>query len=1008
MPDLRTREQIDAFLSGGPTNMIGQAAAQAPTGTVAAPFQLPSNLTPAEVGALGGGRFKTQADIDAFLDRPDTAPISTPGGTVMGEAGRVAQGVGSIVKGLPFDPEAYRQKNEMPGVPLDSQGGGPAWLRAKVALIPDKEGKLKYLQGELGSQQVREDNRGGFIIRENRPGGPVDISLDEYRLSFSDLGELFSEAGFQTLGAGLFTKIASLSPLLKGAMQKAPIVSRAVTSSVGAGAGELVREQLVVEPMLGLPVKWKDSLRNAGTEAALNLGFDMGLATAGKGIMRLVSPLGRRPSKAAIDGVAAEKFFMESGEITEPLLTLAERTGSPGLINAQTVSGAFPWGRRKIEGVVEESMKRKLALQDSFAGVGPDAVFKSQQGLLDALEPVGGEMKRVIHERLAFPVRQAAIDEAQRVINDATTRITGQVLPATKPFQASSALQRDAEIKVLQYRNTRDELYADAKALIGGGTEDVVPIGDLSARASEWVEKNAPSFKQVVEKDTGLVDEAGKALTVTEEQRKYLDVFAPRAVKIARELSSIPQETALSLDHLISMRNTIDDGIKEIRAAVPDLDTRDFISLRGEMTKTIHEGIAKLGPEAKAAYDKAEGFVRETAPKFQLPGVEKLYHQDPNPVEWLRDVMRVSTDDRANQVYYAAREFYGEASPQWEMIKSTIRDDMLSRSLDVDGRIDGKTFVGSLLQFSRTNKQVFDEVFGDAPKLAAEARKAWAGSIFLEKGKITPEDATAILSGSSTKDLDGLMVAQLKADQALRSDIMKKLASGEAGGIPPEKFVSSFINDADNQTVREVMGKLQTTNPEMVEAVERSVLVDLFRKAGRAPDRRFPPTAGQAWQLADPDSLSQLMSVNSEKLQAALSPATLEKLDQFRAVLNAGTISDTAGGAGRLASGGDAARVLKFPAEGGGLFGALHRNANALILASLLTSKTVEKWFGNHAMRALPENEKWAMLFYLTPAITEQLGQYGEEEAAVIGQALNESMARTMRFQQLMGAGHGP
>lgn len=887
------------------------------------------------------------------------------------------------------------------GVPLDTSQGVTGWERFQLSFRREKENQIRFLQKKYGEESVKLDARGDPIVKvlDEDTGKEKFIPIDENKMSLKDFIDVAGAvpelvAGFAAMKGGRKTPKIGTSTGIGGAIRDL-LFSAAGAEAVGAGKD--VTMNLLDAKDADFANVLKERTLMAGTDVVMGAGMNL----FGKALGTVVTPFGSKPGAIQFDAEKAREFFRTVYGIDIPT-TAGDVTGSSFLIRAEAMLKKLPGGSTefaKIQKAQEEAFRR---IQNVALGLAPDA-DEAARAAIASERTIGGEVIAAL-ERKGAPVvagaettKLAAVEATNKALLSEVDKLTPG-MPQLYKSKVGEAIRNKITAVRDAFEGEASAKYEAAKSL-PGGRDRILQPPSLASDAKAILGK-LPA-KDVV-KEVKDFDAYGSPISRTTTGREILKEFVPdRVVGKLQELSGLQKGQKFSLEDLIQMRNEVTNDIKA-GEAIPGVQTHYLGRVRDTLTKAIDESTSALPDGAlKKAWLDANKFYADNVGKFHRQGISGIL-KNPDVPGFVGDSEIVgrltSGTEKANDLFRDMRDFLGDKSPEFGMLKRSIADELLAKSSVVgDKMIDGKAFLTNLQKMFTNNREIAESVFGkDAGELAGFAKMLEASQVsgMIDKGAITEMLKNKPQMIGLINTFDKALKAQDELSVLYRNKILNAISTKKLDevGIEPEEFVTRFFSNPNTsqREVEQVLGQLHD-RPDIVNGIRQKVVQKLFYDAARSPAATDPIRLGtDAMRLPSSESLMKALQdeVSQSKLQTILGQDTYKTMIQFAKAMRPTEVGDKAfAAAGGLSAGAQIGQMFR-----GGDLAYMANFLKYKVASLIITSPGLKQWAGN---RMLSEADKHAMVNAMvasTPFIRELMTDMGEDEAKLAMEQIKGSI----------------
>ncbi len=852
--------------------------------------------------------------------------------------------------------DAYYKSNAAPGIELDTASGGPASDRFSLGWLRDETDRLKSLTKKYpGMVRLSTDGKPIVRITDEATGKARDVLFDERGASAKDLLDIahaIPEVA-ASMGSFFLAKRVGLGR-----------VGQSVSSAIGGQAGGAAMD-VAARTAHDLPVRPTEIASQRLKGVGMDVGLDALLAGSG-GILKGTADtaMGYAPRFLVKNQGEAQRLAIESAKAIkdqfgiEIPLSVAEQTGSKMLAKIEGFAENVQGGPiKKLRGVAEEKMRQ------------------AQESLLRLFDPHAGPLNIPTGEEVgnraltALQAHGKLYDDAVTGAKEATVRAsTDEILSTMDKASLPNRLmeKRDIGAAVRQralamredFQKTGGQLYENVWKL-PGGKDRIFPGTHLAAEAKKLLSTLPPSGNQVSK-----------------------EFVPPDVVGRLNEIIANPK-TKRSLADLKQMRTDVDNAIAQ-GEAIPGVQTHYLGRVRKLLSDEM-ERVTSSIPDGrlKAAWKKANDHYATGRGKFDTIGVAELFKEGdvPGRVGDAQIVGKVlGTAEQANDRYFIMKEFLGQSSQEWKMLKRAMLDDIYEASLD---SVSGRTLdAGKLLnRVDSLDREIRRDLLGG---LESDLR-ASASVLGAAQGKV-PVEVVDKLVGSrplSAGNLHAAIRAEAARDKEYKKGIMQAIKSGGDIKIKPDEFVDRFLSLAGKEEVDEAVAILGR-NPGLMEDIRRKAIEGVFLKAKRQPT----PSDIVRGLHEDP---TQILSGKALLSAMGNSPDDLRKLravlgdDAYNTLVHIGNITAAQGARDALAgSSGSLANqnfLIKLVTQPGAA--SMEYLAKVRLVSALIASPQLRKLTSmTHTPADLSRITD--AVIYSTPVLRSLQETYGDEEMPAV------------------------
>lgn len=777
--------------------------------------------------------------------------------------------------------EGYLAANQEPGVPLDADSGMGALTRLAVGVHRNRMDQLQVLRDMHGTENVRMDTEGNFIVRQPDPatGGQKDVLVDERNLTLRDLLDVTSELPALALSMAT-TKGVPAGSVLKGA----------VRGALGYFAGGTVTD-LATEGALHAP-DTSEILSHRGSEALGNTVFGYafgkvinGLGTLAKMTHVAASDLADLSTAGAMGEVQAGRQAVQErfGIKMEP--TMAELTGNPMAIRLETFLSNIPVARKWILAAWAKQAENERAVQSAFFGGETPNPSATGTSLIDLLggEVAGAETKAV---------------NAASAVRDTGTSMLKQPLKAIPGKSISNATFG-------QRMGTRTEAQ----------------LQSFKARAAEKynLARSAPDAQQPLFDTTPIKD------TVRDIQRNDLikdfsgrPILQPTGLGGPLEdIKKLPEN--VSYFDLVKLRSAIYDRVGSPEPISSEA-TRLLKKAGAAVTAELERGKTILSPDTWAKIKDASQFYKDRVETFYQKGIVELLR--PRTAAGAVDAEAVAEKlirggKGSVTAYNTAKEFFEKPQAVVDMNR-LLRDHVLDAGTDTaTGQLKLEYLAAAV---AKMEPEIVQALFGtskaDLMQVAQNTQLALsAGNV---ASKVPIRSSAAVVDVDALKKLldEGKLNSMSAQRLVTRNDELRDLYANsifaavkrnDLGVVQasPETFVKQFltspaIKEAD---VQRVMSSIYSAgHSTLISDVRRVYLAQIFEDSAKmakgdvaqtiarikgSPLRNLDP---QKFALAFEDPMAR------QRMETILGSDTFKGLQEFATSMGGRVPKDAAGG----------------------------------------------------------------------------------------------------------------
>lgn len=849
--------------------------------------------------------------------------------------------------------ENYRKANQQGDIPLDIDSGTDAWTRLNMALRRAQDDKINYLEGKYGKGSVRLSSSGEPIYRvlDSKTGKPKDVQAREEGTSLDDFVDLAGQ--MPEIAAGIWSAKSGklrLTTQGKGLLPALETVFRMGAGQEGVGAiKDLGTRAIDKEPLRPGEVAEERGKMMLGDVV---VGSTMG--AAGKVLPKLASPFAN-PDTIQFDMKAAQKYFLDKGFALPG--TPGELSGNSFLMRAETMARMQPGSAGPFEKLVAEQNKLLSKIQNIARGLPPEAT-EAEIAARPTAEQTGNQSMEAIGKKVE-PIKKDVETGREKLAQTGTDEITAKTALATGQYpmnvgDVGKQLRETALSKRAAFQAQSSADYSKVYDHPEAG-KYILSADSLSDRAKKLL-SSLPAPETITEKPTGIVDKFGNEILRDEAGQKIMRNFVPPNVLTKLNDLAALKDGKFRLGDLLKMRTEVANDIAQ-GEAIPGMNTHYLGQIRDMLTDTIKDELGKLdSPELKNLWETANSNYAKGVKPFQQAGISEIY-KEPEQSSFLGNnqlVERAMDGTKGADYFSAYKNFYGEASPEFQGVKRAIADRVLGSSTSTTtGFVDAQSFLKKL---GALNPSVANDVFGAQAKPIINAAKAMA--VYEESGvtssmskrlsgTVKQADLEALMkSGEATpKAMQDLLAKEKALGAVYRNDVLKKIGTGEFTGdkIKPAEFVNYFAN-SPNVKVSDIHQVISLLNdrPDVLQNIKSELVQDVLNRS----------TVKQSLSAGDimrgmPGELSPKGIIESlgdktqqERYRAIMGDETFRDLQEIAKYLSPKEKAfQSFRAAGGLSAGAQIAAL-----ERGDIFKFVDRSVKNFVIATVYTSPALRKF----------------------------------------------------------------
>lgn len=862
------------------------------------------------------------------------------------------------------------------GLGVDVETGGPAGLRAQLAITP-QERRRTVIEEAFPLGFVETDV--GLVV--NTPGG--QLLLDEEGLSFGDLADVTGEGiiAVGALGAAVVA-IAAAPALVTGGVLSLALL--AVITGVSGQAGLTVAEVIAAYKAGGI-----DLDDPADRELLTNIVKRRGVAAAVDSGLDFISAGAFRLAKGAVQRIAAPNIGVLERTPTKEILEAADRLDVPlspgeqiggGILRAEALA-------ERIPAAAEPVRVLRRATAGAVGRVEEELVGRARPGAEVGAGIVASlEARRVASLEEIEDLRRRAGAKIERKLGDVARAMSRTRLSLN---EAGEAVRTRVQSRLLKFKDRQSRLEAKLDGAIAEIQKDERAFLSTAAlqRLAFRLEEEFPK-REIIEEVTRLDPSAPGGISVVEEvigRETIPELFPAAARSILKGIQKLPG--TITVGELRNIRQTINSMIDNA-AGFRGVSTGMLKSVEKELTVALRGGIKSAPtPKIGAALEKALTHFREGSPKFRDVDVARVL-RDPSQQGFVEGVEVLPALILNNKVEAAKRivKVAGLGSPEVHAAKTSVFDDMLQRSQDTllgDGFIDPKKLARQIDTLSPTTKAFL--FGGDVMKvrLAVRLLAARHGIVKIADIAEAPTERTilSLLRQASKQEAEAARLFDTK--------VLKPFLAGASGaGAPnPGDFIRFALKKASPEELTQLFKllsrrqRLDFESTTVVHIIERSAI------AGADPEAQavalLTGRGGVGLKLAKvlAQDFGATVAESLAKLRVILPTDTLRILEDLALVQAARGQAMASGKAvGGLVAGSVISGFLDLR------IGTAVRLVKARIAARMMRSKPVRAWLTSR-IKFKPLRKDVAAFQLALPqilrAITQEVGEVSPEAQAL-------------------------
>lgn len=856
------------------------------------------------------------------------------------------------------------------GVPFDEAVGVPFLVRTRLESRRDDSDKESFLKDFYGDQNVRKNQYGDFIVTVTDSGKPKDVLVNPLGADLTDLGAVAAMAP-EVVGSVVGAVLSKGKSFNPGILQA---LKTLVYSAVGGEGAGLAKDLSVSDKPAGTLSRERAGLAAIDVAVGGTIGLFTKIAT------KLTTPFSE-VSRLQFDARKAQEFFKENYGVELPL-TPAESTGSTFLQRTEAMALQKPGASAPIRQLIEERNAKLKSIQD--IALGGDLSTEEKVGE-SALAAIGGKTSpaRFEVDRAAAAARKVGEGELQGALDLAVG--SG---PINKTALGAS-LRENAIKQRKAFLDASDDNYS--KVFSNPLTQSKNISGQELAKDADELIAKLPSKEKTIESVD--VDTYGSPVLRTQKGKEVLREFVPEGVLSKLNALKESKGSNFRLDELMQMRREVDNDIAQ-GEAIKGVQTRYLTQIRDRITARIKTGLAELDPQLLKDWEKANAEYATGVQRFKHAGISELF-REPEQSNFVGDteiVARATSGRKAQDVYTAYKDFFGEKSPEIRSFRRAIVDDVLSKS-PLSDTVDAAGFVRRLDELAKDAPEVVTELFGKDAKYIRDV------SILLKSvdGNLPEKELVEAMRSKSltAEKVIDLMSAQSKRDALYKNSLIKSVEDGtlKAERIKPTDFVDKFAFKAEPKEVREVVSMLSDT-PEVLDDVRRLTYQKILDQS--------TVTTKTGEKIIDSSRIDKFLSdkTSEERLRSILGNGTYAILENTRDILTPGAVRDAAfSAAGGMSAGTQIAGLVER-----GEFKYLDRALKNFVLAFMYSSRPVRAYLSNTLVGEQGSANAVNYMIASAPFVKAVAGTYGDEQGRKVMHQVKMSVDRFVQENPASGA----
>jgi hypothetical protein len=405
------------------------------------------------------------------------------------------------------------------------------------------------------------------------------------------------------------------------------------------------------------------------------------------------------------------------------------------------------------------------------------------------------------------------------------------------------------------------------------------------------------------------------------------------------------------------------------------------------LTKSINEGTAALPTgDLKAAWETANKFYAEGAPKFKDKNIAKLF-RDNETGAFVQDEDIIRNIGPSE--YQSYKQFFGENSKEFTTLKRALVDQLLPG----EEIINAKQFLGNLRGFIQKNRSVAEDILG--PETTKRLQLIGEKMESVQAGDVVGRDDIAgLLIGSGKRDLlrnlDNLVAQQRKVSDLYRSQITKDIAEGKLGQtFNATEFMDRLWENASPKEISAIKEQLKN-NPEVLEDLQRKMAERVFQKAQRDASGldRARVMPGEPFRPGSATSIENIFGSeqNKQRVRALVGDERMDDFEQLVRILRGSEAGENA-----FASAGGFSRQMQIQRMlRGELSTYLPDWLRQKVVAAMYFSKPIEKLLTNQVGRNPQAQANLTRAIVLSQPFTNAMQEdFGDKADAAIGKILD-------------------
>lgn len=800
--------------------------------------------------------------------------------------------------------QKYISRNTEGDIPFDTHTGADALTRLTVGSHRNKMEKLDILRKMYGSDKIRLDTEGNFIVRMNGDDGkPRDLLVDERNLSARDLLDLTSEAPAFALSL-LTTKGVPAKQIFQTALRGAGgyLAGGAATDVVARGAaGE----------SLDIPEILSNRTSDAASQAIFGYGLGKGMAGIGT-LSRMASAasskLANAPARpAAMEAIQGGREAVQKRFGIEMEPTLGELTGAPFALRLESFLSNIPFVRSRILGKWQKQLDNERAVQSAlYGGELPDP-SKTGSELMDLL---GGEISSAEQRtgKAASIARRQGVESVSKPLK----AISGPEMSDSE-FGSDLIKRGDAQLKAFK------EKAAEKFNAVRSNPDALEPRFDTAPLKKEVADLRK---NELVNRETGgesiRYDQYGNASSEPISGEAPIKQLIPSGVDpILSAVDELPDK--MSYFDLVRLRQSIYDRV----------DSPEPISSRGTyLLKRLgsrvkdeleSQGEKVLEPATRALVQDANQFYSKNVDTFYQKGISEMLkpRTESGAVNPELVASRLLAGGKGSvTTYNTFKQFFGASQPEVvQNMNRMLRDKILDSGTDAGtGLLKLEDLTSAV---DKLEPEIARELFGvSKEKLLKPLRQIQlglkvSGARAAEGGTQAAVEAQAFKSALEKGEVNSFALERLVKSGAdlqrqYSNSIRRAVTENDLGVIEaaPETFAKNYLfnTSVPFSQVKDVMQSVyRNGNQDLIEDLRRTYLAEIFRNSAKAakgePEQLVARVQGSPLRDLDPQALSiQLENPAArQRMELILGHDRFEALREFALSIGGRAKRDMAG-----------------------------------------------------------------------------------------------------------------